>query len=356
MAEDKSQDQKTEEPTPRRLEKALEEGQIAFSSELLGGLTLLTGLLFFLLMGRWFFEILQNMIRERLYFMQPMIEFPESILLAIRRNLVQIGWACLGVVAPIITVILMASLLQTRFNLSLKPLELKWKKLSPLQGWKRIFSIRSLNRGWVAVAKATALVLAAYLLVSSQLMQISASGRSSLDFAIQSGSQLILTIGILAAILMVVVGIADYGFQWWKQRQDLKMTLQEVRDENKEMEGDPQVKARIRRVANEISKKRMMQAVPQATVIITNPTHYAVALRYQPEESAAPIVIAKGVDHLALQMIKIGKEHGVAVVERRAVARYLYHQANIGQEIPYEMFQAVAEILNFIQQLDRTAG
>jgi len=356
MADEKSQDQKTEDPTTRRLEKALEEGQIAFSSELLSGLILLVGLLFFFIAGRWFFQILQEVLRERLYFMQPMISYPETILLAIRRNLIQIGWACLGIIAPLITVILVGSFLQTRFNLSTKPLALKWNKLSPLQGLKRIFSTRAINRGLVAVAKAVSLVLAAYLLVQSRLDVVASAGMSNLDYGIAVGSQLILTIGLLAAILMVAVGVADYGFQWWKQRQELKMTLQEVRDENKEMEGDPQIKARIRRVASEMSKKRMMQAVPRATVIVTNPTHYAVALKYDAEQAAAPVVVAKGVDHLALQMIKVGKEHGVAVVERRSVARFLYSHVSVGQEIPFEMFQAVAEILTFIRQIDQQAA
>jgi flagellar biosynthetic protein FlhB len=134
------------------------------------------------------------------------------------------------------------------------------------------------------------------------------------------------------------------------------MTMQEVRDEHKDIEGDPQIKARIRRIANEISKKRMMQAIPKATVVVTNPTHFAVALRYDPEESPAPVVIAKGADFLAEQIIKVAKLNGVAVVERKPVARFLYFNVNVGKTIPAEMFQAVAEIINFIRQLNQRVG
>ena len=353
MAENPAQDQKTEQPTPQKLEKALQEGQIAFSSELLGGLVLLTGMLFFLIAGRWFFEMLSRGLRERFLFVEPMIDHPETILLALRREIEQAGITCLAMILPITCIVLLASFMQTRFNISLKPLQLKWGKINPQSGIKRIFSTRSIARGLVAIAKATALITVVYFLTTAQWNEIASAGSGTFWNSIKIGSDLIMQIGILSSVLMVVVGIADYGFQWWKQRQELQMTLQEIRDENKDLEGDPQVKARIRRVANEMSKKRMMQVVPQATVVVTNPTHYAVALQYNPEASDAPLVIAKGVDHLALQIIKVAKENGVAVVERRSVARFLYHQVRIGQEIPHEMFQAVAEILSFIRELDR---
>jgi flagellar biosynthetic protein FlhB len=177
-----------------------------------------------------------------------------------------------------------------------------------------------------------------------------------MEYGLTVGTELLFEIGFLAAGLMLVVGVADYGFQWWKQQQDLRMTKQEVRDENKETDGDPQLKARIRRIATELSRKRNIRAVPSATVIVTNPTHYAVALRYDPNESPAPIVVAKGADFLAKQIIQVAKENGIAVVERKPVARYLYANVKVGQQVPYEVFQAVAEILNFIRQLDNRAA
>jgi flagellar biosynthetic protein FlhB len=355
MAADQTGD-KTEDPTARKLEKALEEGQIAFSSELLGGLMLLAGMFFFLIMGRWFFEALRGLIRERITLVEPMIANPDTLLLAIRRDVTQAGLICASMILPITVVILFASFLQTRFNLTTKPLALNWGRLQPASGIKRMFSSRSVNRGGVAIAKASAIVIAVYFVTLSKFGDIASAGQSTLNHALSVGGSLILAIGFLSAGLMVIVGIVDYAYQWWKQREDLRMTLQEVRDEHKESEGDPQLKARVRRLAGEMSKKRMMSDVPNSSVVITNPTHFAVALRYDPGEAAAPVVLAKGADFLAKQIIKVAKEHGVPVVERKPVARFLFAKAEIGEEIPYEIFQAVAEILNFIKRLERDAA
>ena len=356
MSDDKTQEQKTEEPTHRRLEKALEDGQVAFSTELLGGLTVLVGMFFFLLAGKWFFETIQNSIRERLTFVEPMISYPESILLAFRRDLMQVSLACLGLILPIVVVTLLAGLMQTKFNISTKPLTLDWTKIQPDKGLKRVFSTRSLNRGLVAIAKSMAIVIAVYWLTKSRFPAIYASGQTTLEHTLGVGAQLILAVGFLSAALMVIVGVADYAFQFWKQNQDLKMSLQEVRQENKDNEGDPQIKARLRRLQNEMRKKRLKTDVPRATVVVTNPTHFAVALRYEASESDVPIVVAKGADHMAKQIIKIAKEHGIAVVKRKPVARFLYANVKVGQPIPFELFQAVAEILNFIKRMGNQAA
>jgi flagellar biosynthetic protein FlhB len=356
MADENTPDQKTEEATPRRLERALEEGQIAFSSELVSGFMLLTGLMFFLITGSWFFKSLQSLIQARFTHFQTMIWYPETILLVIKKDFGQALLIAFSLVMPVSVVVLLISLMQTRFNFSTKPLALDWKKTNPLTGVKRMFSLRAVNRGAVAVAKSASIVLAAYLLTRARTGELASSGRASLEHGLTVGTELLFAIGFLAAGLMLVVGIADYGFQWWKQQQDLRMTKQEVRDEHKDVEGDPQLKARIRRIATELSRKRNIRAVPSATVIVTNPTHYAVALRYAPNESPAPIVVAKGADFLAKQIIQVAKENGIAVVERKPVARYLYANVKIGQQVPYEVFQAVAEILNFIRQLDNRAA
>ena len=356
MSDDKTQDQKTEEPTPRRLEKALEEGQIAFSTELLGGLAILVGMFFFLLAGKWFFDLLNGILRERLTFVEPMISYPETILLALRRDITQAGWACFGLIIPIMAITLVAGFLQTKFNLTTKPLALNWTKLQPDKGLKRIFSTRALNRGAVAMAKAAAITVAVCWLTRARFESIAAAGSSTFAHTIDEGAQLVLAVGFLSAVLMVIVGVADYAFQWWKQRQELKMSLQEVRDEHKESEGDPQIKARIRRLQTELRKKRMLGDVSRATVVVTNPTHFAVALRYDTSESDAPVVIAKGADYLAFKIIEIAKENGIAVVERKPVARFLYANVEIGHPIPFELFQAVAEILNFIKHLGNRAA
>ena len=229
---------------------------------------------------------------------------------------------------------ILAGFLQTRFNLTTKPLALNFNKLQPSKGMKRIFSTRALNRGMVAIAKATAIAATAYFLVVARFEVINAASQTTFGFAIQTGTELIFAVGFLSAALMVIVGIVDYGFQRWKHYQEMKMSMQEVRDELKDTEGDPQIKARLRRLQNEMRKNRMLDDVPNATVTITNPTHFAVSLRDESSEDAAPIVVAKGADYLAKRIIDISKQHGVAVVERKPVARFLYANVEVGQQIP----------------------
>lgn len=353
--EDRSE-QPTEEPTARRWEKSFEDGQLAFSTELVGGLIILVAMLFFMGMGRSFFDALMTSIRERLSFFNPMLAHPETILMALRRSVEQVGAACMGLMIPLALVAVTAGLLQTRFNISFKPLEMKWSKMSLQSGLKRIFSTRSLNRLAVSLTKTAAIVAVAWCLTMAEMPQITFSGVMTYGQMLGVGARLCLNIGMATAVLLVVIGCIDLGFQIWKQRQDLLMTRQEIKDENKDSDGDPQLKARMRRLQNEMSKKRVSHEVPKATVVITNPTHFAVALKYDPEVSAAPIVIAKGSDFLAKQIIKIAKESGVPVVERKPVARFLYTHVKTGGEIPMEMFQAVAEILNFIRDTNRSAA
>ncbi len=353
--EDRSE-QPTEEPTARRWQKSFEDGQLAFSTELVGGLIILVAMLFFTGMGRWFFESILTSIRERLSYFHPMLAHPETILMAMRRNVEQIGVACMGLMIPLALVAVTAGLLQTRFNISFKPLEMKWSKLSLKSGLKRIFSTRSVNRLLVSLTKTAAIVAVAWYLTMAQMPQITLSGVMTYGQMLGVGASLCLNIGMATAVLLVVIGCIDLGFQIWKQRQDLLMTRQEIKDENKDSDGDPQLKARIRRLQTEMSKKRVSHEVPKATVVITNPTHFAVALKYDPEVSAAPIVIAKGSDFLAKQIIMIAKENGVPVVERKPVARFLYAHVKTGGEIPMEIYQAVAEILNFIRDTNRSAA
>ena len=347
--------QPTEEPTARRWEKAFQEGQLAFSTELIGGLIILAAMLFFSGMGRWFFDAILNSIRERMTFFEPMISHPNSLVLAIRRNVQQVGTVCMGLMLPLILVTILTGVLQTRFNLTFKPLALDWKKISPQSGLKRVFSTRSLNRGLMSIAKSAAIVVSAYYLTVARLDELTFAGTKTFGQMIGIGSNLLLRIGFATAILLVVIGLGDLAFQIWKKKKELMMTKQEVKEENKDTEGDPQIKARIRKIQTEMARKKIVQEVPKATVVITNPTHFAVALRFEAGKSNAPIVIAKGRDHLAMQIIEVAKKHGIAVVERKPVARFLYANVDVGREIPVELYRAVAEILNFIRRAERAA-
>lgn len=342
--------QPTEQPTQRRQEQAAKDGQIAFSAELVGGMIVLSAMVFFMQAGSWFFQVTLDTIRQGLTYIDPMIEAPDSILLIFRHHTTNIGLACLALMLPLAAVVLTVGAMQTRFNITTKPLAAKWSNLSPKAGLKRIFSTRALNRSGLSIVKTIAIIASAYWITMSHLDEIFATGFGTFESLLSLGASVILQIGMVTGLLMVAVGGIDLAFQIWKQHQDLMMTKQEVRDEQKDTEGDPQIRARLRRIRNELNQKRIVQEVPKATVVITNPTHFAVALKYDLSVSKAPIVVAKGADHLAKKIIRIAKENGVAVVERKPVARFLYANVKVGKEIPLQLYQAVAEILNYVRR------
>jgi flagellar biosynthetic protein FlhB len=353
--DEQTRDQRTEAPTPRRWQRALDEGQITISNELVGGSILLAGTLYFWVLGGWFFGSLADACRQRLTHFDPMIWQEHSLLPAIRSNVSQIGMVCVALLVPTYLAAVLAGTLQTRFNISFKPLGIQWNRIQLANGWRRIISWSGLVRGGLAVCKACAILVVAYYLVTNQIHSVIGSGQASIENAVIVGGQLTLQVALAIAAMIVLIGLVDLGFQKWRQFQDLKMSTQEVRDENKETEGDPLIRARVRRLRNEFGRQMMLQNVAHAKVVVTNPTHYAVALRYEPGETVAPVVVAKGRDHMAKRIIDLAKRNNVAVVERKSVARFLYANVKVGQMIPVELYQAVAEILNFIKRLGRAA-
>ncbi|MEZ6095634.1 MAG: EscU/YscU/HrcU family type III secretion system export apparatus switch protein [Pirellulaceae bacterium] len=339
MSED--QDQKTEAPTQRRIQKAFEEGQIGFSSDLLGGLILLIGICYFWLFGGMLFGQLRTNLRVRLLEFDEALLYPERLPDLIVFAFASLVGVILGLLAPLFCVSLLSGGLQTRFNLTMKPLQLKFDRFNPVSGFKKLFSLRAVMRGVTAVAKAAVVATVSYLVIHSELDSITTSGFGSLSMAIALVTRLTLVVSITIAALMVLVGVGDLAFQKWKQYQDLRMSIKDIRDEFKEDNGDPLLKARMRQLAAEMTKKTIAKEVPGATVVVTNPTHFAVALKYDREKNPVPVVVAKGTDHLAKQIIALAKENNVPVVERKPVARYLYAKVNVGQSIPFEMYQAL---------------
>ena len=355
MAEQQDKDQRTENATPQRLNKARQEGQVAFSAEFVSGLMLTAGVLLFWGFGLTFFGVFGQTISLRLTLFEPMIVDPRQTIPALIADVIRVGLVVLGFIAAIAMVATGCGLLQTNFNFSLKPLELKFNKLDPNSGIKRIFSSRSVVRGVLSVLKASVLLIIVFLVARSRMEQIAVSGFGSYPELMSLMSDILLYAALAIASMMAVVGIVDVTYQRWKHAQDMKMSLRDIKDENKESEGDPLVRARVRRIQAEMGRKRMLADVPKASVVITNPTHFAVALQYDRETMSAPVVIAKGADHLARKIIEIAEENGVAVVQRKPVARFLYANVEIGNPIPFELYQAVAEVLNFVQRMRSAA-
>jgi len=234
---------------------------------------------------------------------------------------------------------------------SMKP---KLSKINPIQGFKKIFSMRSVVELLKSLLKIGVMTLIIYqefiknIDVFPGMMELSIAKSSSLIVSMA------MSIAIKAAAVLIVIGLADYLYQWWEYERNLKMSKEEVKQEIKQMEGDAMIRSKRKEKQRQMSMMRMMRAIPQADVVITNPTHYAVAIRYNEAESDAPVVLAKGKDNVALKIRQIAEEHRVEIVENKPVAQSLYMSCEVNQRIPYEMFAAVAEILSYVYKKRHT--
>ena len=237
---------------------------------------------------------------------------------------------------------------QTRFNVSFQSLRPKFSKMNPINGIKKMFGIKKLVDLAKNLIKIALLVVLLVNLLKTDLIEVS----QMLDMQAYTSAirmlQLVFELVVKVCVAFAVVAFFDYLYQRWDYENNLKMTKQEVKDEYKNTEGNPEIKGRIRRLQRQMAMSRMMQKVPEADVIVRNPTHFAVALKYDPEKNGAPVVLAKGQDELALRIVRVGEENGVYVIENRPLARALYASCELDREIPAEFYGAVAEILVYI--------
>ncbi len=351
MAEDTGQE-KTQPATPRKRQKARKEGQVAKSREINTALMLGGALGVFALFGGAWMRAWTECVHEGLAF----------------SNRVEVGkgweglfgyWVLkvLALLAPFwavfVLLALAANLPQVGFHLTPKVLIPKFSKISPASGLKRIFSLN----GCVEVLKGFGKVLLigwlAYGTVRPELHNLSALGALPLSGALAYGAILAFKLVIKVWLAMVVLAFLDYLFQKWNFEKELRMTKQEVKEEMKETEGDPRVKARIRSVQMNLARQRMMHEIPKADVVITNPDHVAVALRYDRLKDMAPILVAKGAGLLCMRIKEIAREHYVPVVENPPLARFLYRNVELDHEIPVEMYRVVAEVLTYVYRLKK---
>ena len=241
-----------------------------------------------------------------------------------------------------------SDLFQVKWRPTSKPLQPKFSKLNPLNGIKKIFSAQSLVELVKSVAKILLIALVTYSYIKKKSGLLYALYDMSMMQAVNLIGETVIELGIrISAIYMIIAG-ADFMYQKYKFKNDMKMTKQEVKEEYKNAEGDPEIKGKIKARMREASQRRMMQAIPKADVVITNPTHYAVAIRYDTEVAPAPIVVAKGSDYLAQKIKQIARENNVEIVEDKPLARMLYANVDVDKQIPPELYQAVAEILAMV--------
>lgn len=349
--------EKTEEPTQKKLDDARKEGQVAKSKDISMGIGLLV--MFVLLkiavsyLGNNFmnlFSQIYNRIPEMASYMagdSPVWDFFTLFrYVLIRMSLMMVPFLLIAVAVGVVV-----EIVQVKWKPTTKPLKPKFDKMNPINGFKKIISVQSLVELLKAILKIVLIFWVVYSTLNKQWGMIFGLYDMPIEQAIGLIGETVINLGIKIALFYLIIAAADYAFQRWKFMQDMKMTKQEIKDEYKQAEGDPQIKGKIKQRMMQSSRRRMMQDVPKADVVITNPTHFAVALRYDPLTSDAPVVVAKGADHMAAKIKEIARDNSVHIVENKVLARLLYHNVEIGAKIPSELFKPVADILAMVYKL-----
>jgi len=346
--------ERTEPPSSRRIEKAREEGQVPQSRELAAFLVMATAAGGLWSLSHWITHGASEIMRGGLSFDRK-AAFDSSAMASVLSNL---GEQALTLAAPILFLTLMAALI-TPFLVggwlfSAKPLSPDLTKMDPIKGIGRMFSMNSVGELVKALLKAFLIGIIIWWVIKYEQDRIFALTSQPIEMALASfGNMLLVALAALVGGLAVIAAI-DTPFQLWQYYRRLRMTREEIRQEMKEMEGDPQLKARIRSQQREISRRRMMSNVPKADVIVTNPTHFAVALKYDGDSMGAPQVVAKGMNLVAQKIRSLGEEHHVPVVEAPPLARALYRHAELGDSIPAALYTAVAEVMAYVFRLNQT--
>lgn len=352
MSEESDQE-KTEAPTPHRLEKAREEGQIPRSRELTSLLMVLVGLSIIWMGGEPLARQLAAMLAAGLHFDHNIINDPRLIVNQVSLLIKQAIWALLPLMGGLVIVAIAAPMLLGGLLFSGKSIQFKFSKLNPLSGLKRMLSAQTGAELLKAFLKATLVgsVTAWYLWHNwpDMMRLMSESPVAALKHALN----MVAACGLLIVMGLIPMVGFDVFFQIFSNLKKLRMSRQDIRDEFKQQEGDPHVKGRIRQQQRAIARRRMMADVPKADVIVTNPTHYSVALQYDEKKMSAPRVLAKGAGLVALRIREIGNENRIPVLEAPPLARALYRHAEIGQQIPGQLYSAVAEVLAWVWQLRR---
>ena len=344
------EEEKTEEPTSKKIEDAKKEGNVSKSMEVTGAMVLTFASLYLL-----FFSTFSMMeIKKLMMFTYGFIgtEMDGTVYYALTYTVVL---TLLKSLAPLFVLVIVLVLLSnfTQFGLIAVPLKFDLQKLDPIKGMKNLFALKKLIEALKLTLKLIIIILVMcviFVITNKQFLAM-----MNQETMVTISSMLELTVYFIFTILFIIIvfAIIDFYFTRHYYMKSLRMSKQEIKDEYKNMEGDPQVKGRIRRIQMQMAQKRMMSSVPEADVIITNPTHYAVALKYDNVVDKAPKIVAKGIDFLAINIKNIAKEHKIPIIENPALARSLYDQIDVDREIPSEFYKAMAEIFSYVYELKR---
>lgn len=351
FAKDGPGGEKTEPATSKKLNDIRKEGQVAKSKEIITAISLMS---LFIILKVYLSSLGTGLIDvyKEIYSSVPLVISESASGLqtrmattVLRQVIVDVVKLAIPILIVAVVIAVLGNMLQQKWMVTAKPLQPKLSKLSPISGLKRMFSVRQLMELLKSIAMIALIMVVVYTTIKSKMNVLLTFYDVGLNAALSTIGSIIIDLGIKISAVFLIVGFVDLIYQRHKFKTDNMMTKQEVKDEFKNAEGDPQVKGQIKRRMQEISRRRMMQQLPEADVVITNPTHFAVALKYEPDSGKAPVVIAKGADYLAFQIRDKAKEYNISVVENKPLARIIYHNVDIGMEIPPELYYAVAEIL-----------
>ncbi|MDJ0801548.1 MAG: flagellar biosynthesis protein FlhB [Desulfobacterales bacterium] len=350
MASDKSD--RTEKPTPKKLADARKKGQVAQSREIPSAMILLAALGFFYFAGGFMFQRMQVLITgsyQRLN--APVLQDALSASALARWCFDQVIVILMPIMLLLVVVGVMANISQFGFLMKENALAPDFKKINPLTGLKRLVSLKSLVELVKSVFKILFVGAIAYLILKRDLDVIPALTQMDVADIMVFTGEAAFKIAFFVCLGLIVLAAADFSYQRWQHQKELMMTKQEIKEERKQMDGDPQIKARIRSMQIEMARRRMMEMVPEADVVITNPTHLAIAIRFDADTMAAPEVVAKGADHMAQRIRETAEAHAVPRVENKPLARSLYKSTEIGDPVPVELYQAIAEVLAYVYRL-----
>ena len=345
---------KTEEPTAKKLQDARKEGQVAKSQEIINGAMLFSLFIAIKLFGGYLANSFITVFHRNYgYISTYAVEYPEigNLSSMFGRAMLDVLLMTLPIFAFALVVAIVLNIFQVKWQVTTKPLQPKLSRLNPISGFKKIISMDKLFELVKSIVKIAIIFYVAYSTLMDEIDTIKILYDLELVPAVIYISNFVINMGIKISAVYLIIGFADYIYQKFKFKKDMKMSKQEVKDEYKQQEGDPQVKGKIKSKMRETSMRRMMQQMPEADVVITNPTHFACAIKYDKEKASAPVLIAKGADHLAQKLKDVAKEYNVPIVENKPLARMLYYNVEIDAEIPQELYQMTAEVLAYVYQL-----
>lgn len=343
--------EKTEPATAKKRQDARKKGQVAKSMDLPAAMILLFSFVSFLMFGGFMKEKMINIFRN-VYENQLNMDITVG---NIQVLLVYLVWQGLFILGPIFLLVMILAIVgnyaQIGFMFIGEPLMMKFNKINPIEGFKRIFSLRTVMEFLKSTFKMTIIGYVVYTTLMGEKARLLGLGHAPLESAFSFIASVTLKLGIKIGAVLIVLAIFDFMYQKYEHEKSLRMSKQDIKDEYKKSEGDPLIKGKIRAKQRQMAMQRMMQEVPKADVIITNPTHFAVALKYDASNMQAPTVIAKGADYVALKIKEVAKQNGVMTMENKPLARAIFAQVEIGDAIPAELFQAVAEVLAYVYKM-----